>query len=62
MYWKLIKNYLEKSVKCKAVSGNSKSSSIILNNYELYKVDQLVKITSKNIGFIDNKLTIPYYL
>lgn len=49
-------------VEVKAVSGNSKSSSTILNNYELYKVDQLVKITSKNIGFIDNKLTIPHYL
>ena len=61
--WKRCKVYKKVClVEVKAVSGNSKSSSTILNNYELYKVDQLVKITSKNIGFIDNKLTIPHYL
>ena len=49
-------------IEVKTVSGNSKSASTILNIYDLYKVDQLVKITSQNIGYIDNKLTIPHYL
>ncbi len=49
-------------VEVKATTGNAKSSSVILNNYDKYKVNHLIKLGEYNIGVSDNKLTIPYYL
>ncbi len=47
-------------IEAKAKGGNSKSARSVLDN-PLYKADRLLKLTSQNIGFIDNKLTLPYY-
>ena len=47
-------------VETKAKSGNTKSAKSVLENPK-YKVDHLLKLTSQNIGFVDNKLTVPYY-
>lgn len=52
------KTYL---IEAKAKNGNTKSSNAVLSNPK-YKVDNLLKLTSQNIGFIDNKFTVPYYL
>ena len=49
-------------VEVKATNGNTKSSKSILDNYDKYKVEQLVKISSQNIRYLNNKLNIPHYL
>ena len=49
-------------VEVKAKSGHTKSSDYILNHYDEYNVKSLVKLGEYNIGYTDNKLTIPYYL
>jgi predicted AAA+ superfamily ATPase len=49
-------------IEVKAKSGKTKSSAYILNEYEKYHVDQLIKLSSNNIGHTDNIYTIPYYL
>ena len=49
-------------IEVKAKSGKTKSSSFILNNYDKYQIDQLIKFSSNNIGFKDNIYTFPYYL
>ena len=51
------KTYL---VEAKAKSGNTKSAKTVLNNSN-YKVNNLLKLTSQNIGVVDNKFTAPYY-
>lgn len=48
-------------IEVKARSGNAKSSKTVLANPN-YKVKGLVKFTAQNIGQVDNKMTIPYYL
>lgn len=49
-------------IEVKASTGNTKSSNYILNNYEKYKVKSCIKLGEYNIGYMNNKLTIPYYL
>ena len=49
-------------VEVKAKSGHAKSSDYILNHYEEYNVNNLIKLGEYNIGYIDKKLTLPYYL
>ena len=51
------KTYL---VEAKAKSGNTKSAKTVLNDSN-YKVNNLLKLTSQNIGVVDNKFTAPYY-
>ena len=48
-------------IEVKARSGNAKSSKTVLANPN-YKVKGLIKFTAQNIGQVDNKKTIPYYL
>ena len=52
------KTYL---IEVKAKSGNTKSSRTLLENPACH-VSDLLKLTSQNIGFVDNKFTVPYYL
>ena len=47
-------------IEVKTKNGNTKSAKTVLANPN-YKVDNLLKLTAQNIGFIDNKLTVPYY-
>lgn len=47
-------------VEAKAKSGNTKSAKTVLNNLN-YKINNLLKLTSQNIGIVDNKFTAPYY-
>ena len=49
-------------VEVKARNGNAKASRYILNNYDKYHCDSLIKLTSSNIAFVNNIFTIPYYL
>ncbi len=49
-------------IEVKATNGKTKSSNYILSRYNDYKVKKLIKLGEYNIGEIDNKLTIPYYL
>lgn len=49
-------------IEVKATNGNTKSANYILNNYNIYFVEKCIKISQNNIGYIDNKLSIPYYL
>ena len=48
-------------IEVKARSGNVKSSKTVLKNPN-YKVNGLLKFTAQNLGQVDNKKTIPYYL
>lgn len=48
-------------IEVKARSGNAKASKTVLANPN-YKVKGLIKFTAQNIGQVDNKKTIPYYL
>ena len=48
-------------IEVKAKSGNVKSSKTVLENPN-YKVKGLLKFTAQNLGQVDNKKTIPYYL
>lgn len=49
-------------IEVKQKSGNAKSTKIVLEKEETYHVDSLIKLGEYNIGIIENKLTIPYYL
>lgn len=49
-------------IEVKAKSGKTKSATFVLNNYEKYHVEQLIKFSSNNIGFKDNIYTFPYYV
>ena len=49
-------------VEVKAKSGKAKSASYILDNYDKYHIDQLLKFSSNNIGKANKILTFPYYL
>ena len=48
-------------IEVKAKDGNTKAANYVLND-DKYKVNKLLKLTSQNIGFDNNKLTVPYYL
>ncbi len=48
-------------IEVKAKTGRTKSASVVLNNYEKYHVDQLIKFSSNNIGYNDGLYTFPYY-
>ncbi len=48
-------------VETKANNGNVKSSKNVLENPN-YKVDDLLKLTAKNIGIVEKTITAPYYL
>lgn len=45
----------------KARDGNAKSSRMVLDNPN-YHVDRVIKLSSQDIGIIDNFTTMPYYL
>ncbi len=49
-------------IEVKSTTGNTKSTNTIIHNYNLYHVDSAIKLGEYNIGFSDNKLTLPYYL
>lgn len=49
-------------VEVKAKSGKTKSSSYILDNYDKYHIDQLIKFSSNNIGYKNKIYTFPYYI
>lgn len=48
-------------VEVKATNGKSKSASEVLKNSK-YEVEDLLKISGSNIGFVEHKFTIPHYL
>jgi len=56
--------YNEKAVlvEVKATTGNTKSSNTILKNKAQYGVDLCIKLGESNIGFENNKLTVPSYM
>lgn len=50
-------------IEVKATTGNTKSSSEVLNSKNKYPdVRGLIKLGNCNIGRVENRLTIPYYL
>lgn len=49
-------------VEVKATTGNTKSSNTILKNKSQYGVNFCIKLSSNNVGFENEKLTIPYYM
>ena len=49
-------------IEVKAKSGKAKSTSYILENKDKYNIDQMIKFSSNNIGFKDERITFPYYL
>ncbi len=50
-------------IEVKARNGNTKSANTVLSNKIKYpNVNYLIKLCESNISYIDNKLTIPYYL
>ena len=50
-------------IEVKAKTGNAKSASEVLKNKAKYpEANHLIKLGQYNIGEVDNRLTIPYYL
>ena len=49
-------------IEVKATNGNTKSSNIILDNYNEYHVKKIIKFGEYNIGETNSKLTLPYYM
>ena len=49
-------------VEVKSKTGHTKASNHILSEYHTYRVKNLIKLGEYNIGYVDNKLTLPYYL
>ena len=50
-------------IEVKATTGNAKSASEVLKNKTKYPdVRELIKLGNYNIGRVENRLTIPYYL
>ena len=49
-------------IEVKAKSGKTKSAKTILENFDKYKVKKCIKFGEYNIGYIGEKLTMPYYL
>ena len=48
-------------IEAKPKSGTSKAASTLLNDTRC-KAKHLVRITSSNIGYVNNILTIPHYM
>lgn len=57
-------NYDDKPtlLEVKSSKGVTKSSTTILKNKDIYKVDKMIKLSEQNISYSNNILTIPYYL
>jgi len=49
-------------IEVKAKSGKTKSANYILENKAIFGVDICIKLGEYNVGFNENKLTIPYYM
>ena len=49
-------------IEVKATNWNTKSSNIILDNYNEYHVKKIIKFGEYNIGETNSKLTLPYYM
>lgn len=49
-------------IEVKSKSGKTKSAKTILENFDKYKVKKCIKFGESNIGYIGDKLTLPYYL
>ena len=48
-------------IEVKATTGNTKSANTVLKNPQ-YDVDICYKLSENNIGVVDNRITIPYYM
>ena len=48
-------------VEVKSTTGNTKSANTILKNPQ-YDVNVCYKLSENNVGVVDNKITIPYYM
>lgn len=55
-------NDLLSVVEVKSRTGNSKSAKTVLNDKVRYNADNMIKLGEYNIGVIDNKITLPFYL
>lgn len=49
-------------IEVKASTGNTKSARTILKNKDVYNAEKCIKLSEKNIGIVENLITIPYYL
>ena len=48
-------------IEVKATTGNTKSAKTVLKNPQ-YDVNVCYKLSEKNIGVVDNIITVPYYM
>ena len=48
-------------IEVKATTGNTKSANTVLKNPQ-YDVEVCYKLSENNVGIVDNKITIPYYM
>ena len=48
-------------IEVKATTGNTKSANTVLKNPQ-YDVDVCYKLSENNVGVVDKKITIPYYM
>ena len=48
-------------IEVKATTGNTKSANTVLKNPQ-YDVEVCYKLSENNVGVVDNKITIPYYM
>ena len=48
-------------IEVKATTGNSKSANTVLKNPQ-YDVNVCYKLSENNVGVVENKITIPYYM
>ena len=49
-------------VEVKSKTGQTKSATTILDNYDKYHIKQLIKLSRNNIGYKEKIYTFPYYL
>lgn len=48
-------------IEVKAATGNTKSANTVLKNPQ-YDVNVCYKLSGNNVGVVENKITIPYYM
>ena len=48
-------------IEVKATTGNTKSANTVLKNPQ-YDVNVCYKLSENNVGVVENKITIPYYM
>ena len=48
-------------IEVKATTGNTKSANTVLKNPQ-YDVNTCYKLSENNVGVVENKITIPYYM